>query len=107
MRQIHSYQIHLSNSITLEHIIQIHQDVAEHASDVYLYQGDQIADAKQLPNLLSFFMVKEAGDLLLIIDGVDVEEIYNKIVDCCNEYISHVQLRYKDEAVHEHASVVL
>lgn len=95
MKQIASYQIQLGKQhITMEEMMNIYRFVSQSSYDVYLYQNDLIADASNLPKLLSFFMYSDKeSSILMIIDGENVEYAYQKILKICEEPIEECLMR--------------
>jgi len=95
LNQISSYYIHLKEQrLSMEEIMNIYRFVNRSTYDVYLYQDDLIADACNLPKLLSFFLYYRKNErILMIIDGENVEYAYQKIMKYCEKPIDECYVR--------------
>ncbi|WP_181349031.1 hypothetical protein [Thalassobacillus sp. CUG 92003] len=88
MNQLASYHIHLNQSFTTNEVMSIHNMIQHFNIDMYLHQEDLIADAKNLPKLLSFFLYADVSKpLLLIMDGENAEQGYQQLTERWSAFI--------------------
>ncbi|MFC2950283.1 hypothetical protein [Virgibacillus sediminis] len=94
MPEISSYEIELDRNIGTQDIIALHQYSSKSNLNIYLYRDNMIADAKNLPNLLSFFYVNLKNQpFVMILDGENVEEGYRRIQSLLKEKTIHEEWR--------------
>lgn len=80
MEEISSYKIKLTKKLETEDIINIHELALKANFTIYVYREDTIADATNLPNLISFFTFSAKNrSLVMIIDGHSAEKGYHKV----------------------------
>jgi len=80
MEEISSYKIKLTKELKIEDIINIHELALKSNFTIYVNREDTIADAKKLPNLISFFTFPAKNrSLVMIIDGHSAERGYHKV----------------------------
>ncbi|AVQ98874.1 hypothetical protein ACTWPF_11810 [Oceanobacillus sp. M65] len=93
MSELSSYKIQLNQNIHTQDIVKIHHYAVKNDVNMYLYRDHLIADTKNLPKLLSFFLLcRKNQSLVLIIDGQDAKEVYYMISQLLNKSIK-VELR--------------
>ncbi|MCJ0931392.1 hypothetical protein [Virgibacillus halodenitrificans] len=106
MNEISSYQIYLNNKIPTKDIIRIHQLAVESSYNIYLYRDSAIADARNLPKLISFFFLSsKKKNIKLIIDGEDAKNCYKEIKQILDNHIE-AQLR-AEHKVYNNQSIVV
>ena len=94
MREIHSYQVHLSDQLTTKKILDLNQFVKKSNHDIYLYQDAHIADAGNCPKLLSFFLVADIRQpIVIVIDGDNPENIYEQIRQLIGKNVKSFEIR--------------
>lgn len=108
MKQLSSYKLQLGQEhLSMEEVMNIYRFVSQSTYDVYLYQDDLIADASNLPKLLSFFLYfRKEESILMIIDGENVEYAYQKIMKICEEPIEECLIRNSHKAEEDMAILV-
>jgi|SRR5690625_3663322 hypothetical protein len=80
MEEISSYKIKLTRKLETEDIINIHDLALKSDFTIYVYRENTIADAANLPKLLSFFLFSSKNhSLIMIIDGQYAERGYPKV----------------------------
>jgi hypothetical protein len=80
MEEISSYKIRLNRKLETEDIVNIHQLAQNSNFSIYVYRENSIADAENLPKLLSFFFFSSKNhSLVMIIDGQYAECGYHKV----------------------------
>ncbi|MFD2925303.1 hypothetical protein [Halobacillus naozhouensis] len=82
MVHLSSYQVHLKNPIKTNQIMNIYKHSTKDNTNIYFHQHNLIADAGHLPKLLSFFLLMDIDEpLLLIIDGDNATGTYEVILN--------------------------
>lgn len=79
MREISSYKIKLNGKLRTEDIMKIYQYSLKKDMNIYLYHKESMANARNLPNLLSFFFVCNHDEILLIIEGKEASKTYQQL----------------------------
>ncbi|WP_164217910.1 hypothetical protein [Virgibacillus sp. YIM 98842] len=80
MEEISSYKIKLNRKLETKDIIKIHELALKSNFSIYVYRESSIADAENLPKLLSFFFFASKNhSLVMIIDGQHAEKGYHQI----------------------------
>ncbi|WP_087973102.1 hypothetical protein [Oceanobacillus rekensis] len=71
---IESYKIQLQDKLHTEEILDLHQIASHSNSNIYLYRKHMIADAENLPKLLSFFLTTEADETFTLINDGEMDK---------------------------------
>lgn len=107
MKEITSYQLDLSKQLDTKEVTDLYRYVSSNEFDVYLYQGGHIADAGNFPKLVSFFLLSNIDEpLVIIIDGEKTEKAFHHIKLLLNHHVKRSIFR-KRHKVTEHNSVVI
>lgn len=107
LEQLTSYQVQFKQRIDMEEVMNIYHFIVDSSYDLYLYQDHLIADASNLPKLLSFFFYYDTDrPFVMILDGKDVTYAYNKIMSICEEPIENCVVRRFHEANRDQAILV-
>ncbi|MFC3039922.1 hypothetical protein ACFOGI_06620 [Virgibacillus xinjiangensis] len=94
MPEISSYEIELDRNIGTQDIIALHHYCSKSHLNIYLYRDNLIADAGNLPKLLSFFYFNRKNQpFVMILDGENVKEGYREIHSLLKEKTIHEELR--------------
>ncbi|MFG6119208.1 hypothetical protein [Thalassobacillus sp. B23F22_16] len=110
MKELTSYQIHLNQSVTTTEIIDIHKYVAKSDCEIYLHQGQLIADASIMPKLMSFFLLANTKKpIKMIIDGNNAEKAHEKIEQILSKQIkqSDQRVKYSGSMAEQNISIVV
>ncbi|GAB3068438.1 hypothetical protein [Virgibacillus ainsalahensis] len=106
LQEISSYKIDL-NDITIEEIIALYQYTFKSNLNVYFYCENVIADAGNLPKLLSFFFITaKRNPIVMIIDGENVQEGYNNIASLLHNQAMHAELRVNHKVTSDKAITI-
>lgn len=79
MDKLKYYKIKLNHDFHMKEILRLHQAALKCKSKIYLSQSDMIADAKDLPKLLSFFLASNEETFTMINKGATAPEEQNLI----------------------------
>ena|SRR5690625_2609920 len=80
MEEISSYKIKLNRKLETGDLVKIHELALKSNFTIYVYRENSIADAENLPKLLSFFLFAAKNQsLVMIIDGQHAEKGYHKV----------------------------
>lgn len=80
MQEIASYKIELNRQLKTKNLLEIHQFSILNDIKIYLYHEDAVADAHNLPELLSFFLINPHEEVLLILEGPHAKQIYPQLL---------------------------
>ncbi|MEC5425132.1 hypothetical protein QGM71_16725 [Virgibacillus sp. C22-A2] len=80
MEEISSYKIQLNEKLQTKDVIKIYNYASKSDYNIYLYRENVIADAENLPKLLSFFFVTPLNNsLVMIVDGKNTHDGYEEV----------------------------
>jgi len=80
MQEIASYQIEINKALDTKELLNIYQLATQMETHIYLYNKQSMADAHNLPELLSFFFVNPHEEVLLIIEGNHAKQAYKQLL---------------------------
>ncbi|MFC4556921.1 HPr family phosphocarrier protein [Virgibacillus kekensis] len=107
MTEISSYKIQLTQTLSTHDIVELHQFASLSDCTFYLYRENAIADAANLPKLLSFFfLTPETDQIVIIVDGPNAEEAYNELEQLLENQVKKAEQRTFHK-VQDGASVVI
>ncbi|MFC4024273.1 hypothetical protein ACFOUV_10760 [Oceanobacillus longus] len=89
---IESYKIQLNDTLHMKEIMDLHQLASDCKANIYLYRKHMIADAENLPKLLSFFLTTKREETFTIINDRDPEE-QNNLTNFLQQKPVHVLLK--------------
>ncbi|MFQ3546050.1 hypothetical protein Q7A53_18365 [Halobacillus rhizosphaerae] len=110
MKELSSYHVYFHQPLTTNQIVNIHKLSTKNKQSVYLHQNHLIADAGHLTKLLSFFLFVNVDEpVLLIIDGENVEDVYEELQSLCTDNISEVnrRTRYSEQIMNSRTSITV
>lgn len=108
MEKIESYKIKLQDKLHTKEILSLHQIASDSNSNIYLYRNQMIADAENLPKLLSFFLTTETDEpFTLINDGEMDDENQNNLTDFLKQKPVSVLLKDYYDATENEAIVIV
>lgn len=80
MEEITSYKIRLKRNLDTKDVVKIHELARNSNFTIYVYRENSIADAENLPKLLSFFFFSTKNhSIVMIIDGQHAEQGFHKV----------------------------
>ena len=85
MQEIASHTIKIKRKLLTKDLLEIYKFAIHNDINIYLYHQNAMADARDLPKLLSFFMVDTHEEVLLIIEGSQAEKVYPELIPLFNE----------------------
>lgn len=85
MHEITSYKIQLEQQLQTKDIMKIHQFSIQKDVNIYLYRKESMAEAKNLPKLLSFFFIGSHHEILLIIEGKNASQAYSQLTSILSQ----------------------
>ncbi|WP_010649623.1 HPr family phosphocarrier protein [Oceanobacillus massiliensis] len=107
MDKIGSYKIKLNDNMHMKEVLKLHQIASNCSSNIYLYREQMIADTKNLPKLLSFFLTTSADQTFsMIIDGENAEKDHKEITSFLERDTINV-LYEADYHINEDESIVI
>ncbi|PAV28799.1 hypothetical protein CIL05_14320 [Virgibacillus profundi] len=107
MEEISSYEIHLKEELQTKDVMEIHQFSLKGENNIYLYRENVIADARNLPKLLSFFFITpKSNSIVMIIDGVNTKESYEDIISILDDQAKNTVLRVNHQLQSNESIVV-
>jgi len=80
MQEIASYQIEINTALETKDLLDIYQFATQKEIQIYLYHEQSMANAHNLPELLSFFFVNPHEEVLLIIEGNHAKQAYKQLL---------------------------
>ncbi|WP_067730096.1 hypothetical protein [Oceanobacillus damuensis] len=93
---IESYKVQLNSKLPMKDVLQLHQIASSSSSNIYLYRNHMIADAENLPKLLSFFLTTDNKETFTLIkDGITEESDSNTIKEFLEN--SSIKVNFKIE----------
>lgn len=96
MQELYSYQIEFNKPLKTNQIMKLYKLLNKDDTDMYLHQNHLIADARHLPKLLSFFLLMEINQpLILIIDGQNAGKTYEEVTSYWEGHIESTACRKK------------
>ncbi|WP_163530196.1 hypothetical protein [Halobacillus ihumii] len=110
MSHLSSYHVHLKNPIKTNQIMNIYKHSTKDKTNIYFHQHNLIADAGHLPKLLSFFLLMDVDEpVLMIIDGENAAGTYEVILNEFNEAIDNISCRtqYDPAQIYQCASITV
>ncbi|MFG6149118.1 hypothetical protein [Halobacillus sp. B23F22_1] len=94
MGQLSSYHIYFNQPLSTNQLVNIYKYSTKNNRNIYLHQNHLIADAAHLTKLLSFFLFVDIDQpALMIIDGENIEEVYEMIQKECSGCIADINIR--------------
>ncbi|MGP4075006.1 hypothetical protein [Halobacillus sp. K22] len=108
MEELSSYQLHLHQPLQTNQVMKLYKLVSRSNQNVYLHQNHLIADGGHLPKLMSFFLLMDIKEpLVMIIDGEEVEKTFQEIENSWQENISEASCRrkYTDSIINSNTSI--
>ncbi|SFG28197.1 hypothetical protein SAMN05216353_1327 [Halobacillus alkaliphilus] len=108
MEELSSYQLHLHQPLQTNQVMKLYKLVSKSNQNIYLHQNHLIADGGHLPKLMSFFLLMDIEEpLVMIIDGEEVEETFQEIEDSWQENIAEANRRtkYPDSIINSNISI--
>ncbi|WLV25615.1 hypothetical protein QR721_05250 [Aciduricibacillus chroicocephali] len=85
MQEIASHTIKIQKKLMTKDLLEIHTFAIHRDINIFLYHQEAMADARDLPKLLSFFMIDPHDEVLLIIEGNHAEQVYPKLIPLFSE----------------------
>ncbi|WP_246363640.1 hypothetical protein [Halobacillus locisalis] len=110
LKELYSYQIQFHQPLTTKQVMKMHKLISANNHQMYLHQGQLIADAGHLPKLMSFFLFMDMDQpIILIIDGENVEVSYNELEKCWEEHIANTSCRkkYTESMMNANTSIIV
>ncbi|MFC7061403.1 hypothetical protein [Halobacillus seohaensis] len=96
MNQLSSYQVRFNQPLSTDQIVNIYKYSKKDDRHIYLHQDQLIADAGHFTKLLSFFLFVDTDQpTLMIIDGKDIEEVFETIHTEWKDCVSEISIRSK------------
>lgn len=108
MQELSSYQITLKRPLKTNQVMKLYKTITKNGCDLYLHQKHLIADGGHLPKLLSFFLFMDLDhSFVMIIDGENVDQVYDEIEGICLENIaeSNCRRRYSGSSTENDISI--
>ncbi|UOQ92985.1 hypothetical protein MUO14_21710 [Halobacillus shinanisalinarum] len=94
MSRLSSYDIYFNRTLNTSQIMNLYKQATKHDYTIYLRQNSYIADGGHLPKLLSFFLLVDIDNpVLLIIDGEDVNKAIETVQEECQESVDKISCR--------------
>ncbi|RWZ60923.1 hypothetical protein EQV77_05805 [Halobacillus fulvus] len=110
VKELCSYQVHFSKPLKTNQIMKLYKLAGKTQHHMYIHQGKLIADTGHLPKLLSFSLLMDMDTpVVFIIDGEDVEKVFEEIKGSLSDYIDHTICRrkYNDAMMVNETSVTI
>lgn len=110
LKELYSYQIQFHQPLKTNQIMKLHKLISSNNHQMYLHQGQSIADAGHLPKLLSFFLFMNLDQpIILIIDGENAEEAFNEIEESWKEQVEQTRCRkrYTESMIDGQTSILV
>ncbi|WP_249869946.1 hypothetical protein [Oceanobacillus saliphilus] len=103
---IESYKVQLRDKLHMKDLLNLHQIASNSSSSIYLYRNHMIADAENLPKLLSFFLTIKNDEIFTLLNDVPPEENPAKIMDFLDHESLNVLLKV-DYQASDNESIVI
>ncbi|MGP4068323.1 MULTISPECIES: hypothetical protein [Halobacillus] len=108
MEELSSYQLHLHQPLQTNQVMKLYKLVSKSNQNVYVHQNHLIADSGHLPKLMSFFLLMDINEpLVMIIDGEEVEQTFQEIESSWKDNIAEANCRrrYTDSIINSNSSI--
>ncbi|WP_254854065.1 hypothetical protein [Halobacillus salinus] len=110
LKELYSYQIEFHQPLTTNQILKLHKLIGSNNLQMYLHQRQSIADAGHLPKLLSFFLLMDLDQpVILIIDGENVETVFAEVEESWKDRVEQTRCRkrYTESMMSDQTSIVV
>ncbi|MCP3026323.1 hypothetical protein [Halobacillus sp. A5] len=108
MSRLSSYHIKFNQPLSTNQIVNIYNQSTKTNRTIYLHQNHLIADAAHLSKLLSFFLFVDIDQpAIMIIDGENIDEVYETFQAECRGCISDISIRsqYNESMMNSETSI--
>ena len=87
MQEIASYKIAIQQPLQTKDILNIYEFAQQKDVNIYLYHKDAMADSRDLPKLLTFFLVNAHDEMLVIIEGKAAKQVHQQLQNVFQQHV--------------------